>query len=79
MKELDRHLQRRVWARVYGGTGTLLSPSQRQQLTAALQRSRKNHTIFTHLAHHAVYAEAMEHLATETGEHIKMLQQMLQR
>ena len=77
MKPLDRHLQRRVWTRVYGGTPQRLTIRQREQLRRALSRSGENLAFYEQLAHHALYAEAFGHLAQETREQIKMLNQML--
>ena len=77
MEQLDRNLQRRVWGRVYQQAGLPLSPRQRQALRQSLARSRENLAIFEKMQRHSIYAEAFKRLASETAEHIKMLQQML--
>ena len=77
MKPLDRHLQRRVWSRVYSGAGKNLTPWQRESLGRALARCRQNLTAFERMEHHPLYAEAFARMAAETREQIKMLKQML--
>lgn len=78
MKPLDRHLQRRVWARVYGGTQQHLTLRQRENLRRALVRCSENLACFEQMEHHVLYADAFSRLAQETREQIKMLRQMLQ-
>lgn len=77
MKPLDRHLQHRVWSRVYDGAGKELTARQRESLRRALARSRENLAVFEKMEHHPLYAEAFARMAAETREQIKMLQQML--
>ncbi len=77
MKPLDQQLQRRVWARVYNQSAAPLTARQRQALQRCLQRSRENLAFYQKMQRHSLYAEAFTRLASETAEHIKMLNQML--
>ncbi len=77
MQQLDRRMQQRVWARVYGGRPIALTDRQRQELSRSLQRCRKNLALFESMTGHAIYAEAFNRLSRETKEQIKMLQQIL--
>ena len=79
MEQLDRQLQRRVWARVYGSPTELFTPRQREQLRRCLQRCRENLAVYEKLQNHYAYREAFAHLADQTREEIKMLRQMLAR
>ena len=79
MEPLDHRLQQRVWARVYGGPTQLLTPQQREGLRRCLRRCRENLAYYEQMQQHYAYREAFSHLATQTGEEIKMLQQMLSR
>ncbi len=77
MKTLDRNLQRRVWARVYGDTPQKLTHRQRENLRRALVRCGENLALFEQLEHHSLYGDAFARLTHETREHTKMLNQML--
>ena len=77
MQKLDRQLQRRVWARVYGGQPVAWTDRQRQALERARNNCRKNLALYERMTSHALYAEAFHRLAEETKEHIKMLNQIL--
>ena len=78
MEQLDRNMQRRVWARVYPNKRGGLTPQQRQILQRCLERSKENLTVYEKMQKHSFYGEAFGKMYTETAEHIKMLQQMLQ-
>ena len=78
MEQLDRNMQRRVWARVYPERPSGWSPKQRQALQRCLARSKENLAIFEQLEKNSFYSQAFGKLAGETKEHIKMLRQMLQ-
>ena len=77
MEQLDRNMQRRVWSRVYPQQPAGLTPQQRQRLRRCLERSREDLSFYQKMENHSLYAEAFAHLATQTTEQIKMLQQML--
>lgn len=77
MQPLDKQLQRRVWARVYGGGEPTLTPKQRETLRRCLARSRENLAFYEKMQAHRLYAAAFTRLTAETKEQIKMLQQML--
>ena len=76
---MDRNTEQRVWQRVYGEASIphRLTPRQRQNLRQSLQRAQMNLRFFESQQNDPVYAEAFAHLALQTGEHCKMLRQIL--
>ena len=76
MEKLDKNLQRRVWQRVYDQPASL-TKQQRQSLAQCLQRAMANRAVLESLENHSLYAEAFTRMANETGEHCKMLRQIL--
>ncbi len=78
---MDKNTERRVWQRVYNQSPSVpvrLSPAQRQQIRRSLQRANANLRFFESQCQNPVYAEAFEHLTSQTREHCKMLRQMLE-
>ena len=78
MKPLDKNLQQRVWDRVYPQK-TGFSPQQRQHLSQSLRRAQANFQLWEELSRHPVYGDAFARMAKETGEHRKMLRQILEK
>ena len=76
---MDKNTEQRVWQRVYGGMQPphRLTPHQRQNLRRSLERARANLRFFESQQQDPVYREAFAHLALQTGEHCKMLRQIL--
>lgn len=76
---MDRNTERQVWQRVYGSDPIpyRLTPRQRQNLRQSLQRAQLNLRFFESQERDPVYGEAFAHLALQTGEHCKMLRQIL--
>lgn len=76
---MDKNMERRVWQRVYGSQSMprRLTPQQRQNLRRSLERASANLRFFESQRDDPVYREAFAHLALQTGEHCKMLRQML--
>ena len=77
MEPLDRHLQRRVWARVYESPKEIFTARQRAQMVRCLQRCQDNLAVFENLRGHYAYQEAFAHLEQQTRQQIQMLRQML--
>ena len=76
---MDQATEQRVWQRVYGNAPIphRLTPRQKQNLRQSLQRAQANLHFFESQRQDPVYAEAFALLALQTGEHCKMLRQIL--
>ena len=76
---MDRETEQRVWQRVYGGAPapSRRTPQQQQNLKRSLERATANLRFYESQCQDPVYREAFLHLALQTGEHCKMLRQIL--
>lgn len=75
---MDKDMERRVWQRVYGQRPPArLTPRQRQQIQRSLNQAKDNLAFFESQRSDPVYGEAFHRMATETGEHVKMMRQIL--
>ena len=76
---MNQETEHRVWQRVYGNAPIphRMTQRQRQNLRQSLQRAQANLHFFESQCKDPVYAEAFAHLALQTGEHCKMLRQIL--
>ena len=76
---MDKATEQGVWQRVYGNPPPPrpMTTQQRQNIQRCIQRCQSNLRFYESQRQHPVYREAYAHLALQTTEHIKMLQQIL--
>lgn len=73
---MDKNMEKRVWQRVYGTAKPRRVPMQ--ELRRSLNRAQANLRFFESQSRDPIYGEAFERMATETAEHCKMLQRIMQ-
>lgn len=80
MENIDRDMERRVWERVYANTE--VSPVRRQRqpreaLRRCYERAMANVKFYESRSRDPIYGPAYTHLARQTQEECKMLQQIM--
>ena len=76
---IDKHMERRVWQRIYGGTQSTGRRYSREKLLQCLRREEMNFRYYDDLRMEETYGPAFGRLADDAVEHIKMLRQILKR
>lgn len=74
---MNRNTETNVWRRVYAKPPAPLSPRDRRELQACLQRAQENLRRYERGVRDPIYGDAFARMAAETAEHCKMLRQIL--
>ena len=76
---IDKHMERRVWQRIYGQQQPTFRRYSREKLRQCLRREEMNFQYYDSLRMDETYGPAFGRLADDALEHIKMLRQIGRR